>query len=513
MRPAVFDLVHSFFDPMRLFTSKALRTSRWRMLRFLTVLAVFACHSDAITTNPLNVRVVLVNLTSAQLRVGQRTQATATAMDSSGATVRGVPIKWASSNTSVASINDTTATVTALSAGSTTISASTEGVTGAVGVVVLDAPPPVATKLAITTPPASSATSGQALAQQPVIQLQDANGNAVSHSGVVARVAMASGGGTLSGTTTATTDANGIATFSNLTITGSGAQTLQFTAPNLTGVTSSAVNVSVTPPVATKLAITTQPSGSATSGQPLAMQPVVQLQDANSNAVSQSGVVVTASIASGGGTLSGTTTATTNANGTATFSNLTITGSGAQTLQFSAPNLSAATSSGITLTMPPPVATQLAITTQPSTSATSGQVVAQQPVIQLQDANSNAVGQSGVVVTVAIATGGGTLSGPTTATTHITTASPRPPNRRAIRHVMRKRKPHGIIPIHMSVRKYGSQVITKCHHPAFSPMAIMPRPAPPMTAPPAKAPARRLGVARVITTTTARMARYKQPKR
>ena len=44
--------------------------------------------------------------------------------------------------------------------------------------------------------------------------------------------------------------------------------------------------------------------------QALAQQPVIQLQDANSNAVSQSGVVVTAEVASGGGTLSGTATAT-----------------------------------------------------------------------------------------------------------------------------------------------------------------------------------------------------------
>src|ERR1051325_2933081 len=64
-----------------------------------------------------------------------------------------------------------------------------------------------------------------------------------SQSGVVVTVAIASGGGTLSGTTTATTNANGAATFSNLAITGSGAQTLVFTAPNLTGVTSSTVTV------------------------------------------------------------------------------------------------------------------------------------------------------------------------------------------------------------------------------------------------------------------------------
>src|ERR1035438_7717734 len=100
-------------------------------------------------------------------------------------------------------------------------------------------------------------------------------------------------------------------------------------------------------------------------------------------------------------------------------------------------------------------------------------------------------------------------SGPTTATTHITTAKPRLPNRRAIRHVMRKMNPHGIMPIHIIVRKYGSQVITKCHHRALSPIATMPRRATHLTPAPTKAPARRLGVARVRTATTARMVRYR----
>ena len=57
--------------------------------------------------------------------------------------------------------------------------------------------------------------------------------------------------------------------------------------------------------------------------------------------------------------------------------------------------------------------------------------------------------------------------------------------------------PHGIVAIHISVRKYGSQVIAMCHHPALSPMATMPRSATPATAAPTKAPAMRRGVARV----------------
>ena len=59
----------------------------------------------------------------------------------------------------------------------------------------------------------------------------------------------------------------------------------------------------------------------------LAQQPVLQVQDGAGNPVSQSGTVVTATIASGpaGATLSGAT-ATTGVTGAATFSGLAISG-------------------------------------------------------------------------------------------------------------------------------------------------------------------------------------------
>src|SRR5204862_713831 len=70
-----------------------------------------------------------------------------------------------------------------------------------------------------------------------------------------------------------------------------------------TGLTGSPVTFTATATAgaAAKLAITTEPSSSAQSGAPFAQQPVVQLQDANGNPVSQSGVTVTAVVASGPG--------------------------------------------------------------------------------------------------------------------------------------------------------------------------------------------------------------------
>ena len=276
--------------------------------------------------------------------------------------------------------------------------------------------PGVGTQLAITTQPSATAASGVAFAQQPVLQVRDAAGNAVSVAGYTVTAVIASGGGTLNGATSVVTNASGVATFAGLSITGTiGDRTLSFSVPSLTGATSS--TITLTPGAATQLAITTQPSAAATSGVAFAQQPIIQLVDAAGNAVSQVGTVVTAAIATGGGTLGGTLTASTNASGVATFINLSITGTaGGRTLNFSAPAVAGATSGTITITAG--AATQLTLTTQPSASAASSAVLAQQPVLQLLDAAGNAVSQAGVDVTVSIATGGGTLGGTLIATTN-----------------------------------------------------------------------------------------------
>jgi len=94
----------------------------------------------------------------------------------------------------------------------------------------------------------------------------------------------------------------------------------------------------------------------------------------------------------------------------ATFTNLAITGvTGDRTLGFSARrsrgDLEHRDDHG-------GAATQLTLTTEPSASAASGVAFAQQPVLQLRDASGNAVSQSGVVVTAALASGAVTLAAP-----------------------------------------------------------------------------------------------------
>ncbi len=270
-----------------------------------------------------------------------------------------------------------------------------------------------ATQLTVTTQPSATAINGTVFLQQPAIQLRDAAGNAVSQPGVEISAAIATGGSALSGPT-ALTDATGLAPFANLMLTGLvGPRTLSFTSPNLTAATSN--TITLTAGAATQLTITTQPPATVGSGAVFGPQPAIQLRDASGNAASQLNVQITATIATGGGTLGGITTANTNASGLASFSNLSITGTpGPRTLSFGSGALTPVTSNSIDLTSG--VATQLAVITGLPASAQNAVAFSPAPTIQLRDAAGNAVSQANVLITATIATGGGTLSGATALT-------------------------------------------------------------------------------------------------
>src|SRR6185436_2622413 len=154
------------------------------------------------------------------------------------------------------------------------------------------------------------------------VTVQDAFNNTVTSSSASITVAIGTnpGGGTLSGTLTVAA-VSGVASFSNLSVdkVGTG-YTLTSTAAALTGATSAAFNV--TPAAASKLAFTVQPAN-AVAGVAIAPAVQVTVQDAFGNTVTSSSASVTVAIGTnpGGGTLSGSPTATA-ASGVATFSNL-----------------------------------------------------------------------------------------------------------------------------------------------------------------------------------------------
>ena len=177
------------------------------------------------------------------------------------------------------------------------------------------------------------------------------------------------------------------------------------------------VNLTATALPATQLAFTTGPSTVAQNGAPLALQPVLQVRDANGQAVAQALVAVTVSLDAGGGTLTGgPLTVNTNASGAAVFSGLTLGGLvGTKTLKFTGTVNGIVTTLTATVGLTAGAATQLAVTTTPSTAAAVGIALVQQPVVQLRDVDGNPVAQALVSVTAAIDVGGGTLGGGTLA--------------------------------------------------------------------------------------------------
>jgi hypothetical protein len=95
--------------------------------------------------------------------------------------------------------------------------------------------------------------------------------------------------------------------------------------------------------------ITTQPAG-AFNGIEFSTQPIVKITDAGGNTITSSIANVVATIASGSGTLNGTTTVAA-VNGVATFTNLKITGSGSYTITFTPTPLIAATSESFSVSV------------------------------------------------------------------------------------------------------------------------------------------------------------------
>ena len=139
------------------------------------------------------------------------------------------------------------------------------------------------------------------------------------------------GSGPLQGTTTVTVS-GGIATFTNLADNKAETISLQFTSsPALTAAISS--NIVVSPAAATQLVIHTQPAATATAFVPFNPQPVIYVEDQFGNRETGDNTTqVTASLNTGSGPLSGTTTVTAAA-GVATFTNLADTTAETITLQ------------------------------------------------------------------------------------------------------------------------------------------------------------------------------------
>lgn len=280
-------------------------------------------------------------------------------LDVNGRPVAGVAVAWSAEGGSVSSERTvtgpegTTSVGRTLgpSAGSQRTVASVSAIVGSPVTFTSTAAAGNAGRLRIIVQPASSAQSGVPLTRQPRVQLVDGNDNVVERSGLAVTAEIASGppGAVLLGSATASTNEGGIAVFANLAISGaSGTYGLNFTGASVAGVISEEIVIGAGQP--SGLRVTTQPPTTAESGAPLSRQPKIRLVDQAGNHVSEAGVPVTAGISTGTGTLGGTVTVVTDGSGTASFTNLSLSGSGgSHTLIFASGGLASVTSDAVSL--------------------------------------------------------------------------------------------------------------------------------------------------------------------
>ncbi|HET9708169.1 MAG TPA: Ig-like domain-containing protein, partial [Gemmatimonadales bacterium] len=268
----------------------------------------------------------------------------------------------------------------------------------------------IATQLSVTGQP-SNTTATAAIA--PVtVTARDAQGNTASSftGSVTMTIANNAGGGTLSGTLSASAVA-GVATFSNLHIDKIGTgYTLSAAATGLSGTTSSAFNIVVGS--ATQLAFFAQPSGT-TGGATLA-NVQVEVQDAGGNRVTTAvnSIALAFGTNANAATLSGTT-ARSAVSGVATFNDLSVDSAGAgYTLAASTGGLGGATSTPFTITVGAAVKVGFLV---PPSNTVPGQPISPDIQVEVRDAGGNRVTSSGATVSLAIGNNpsSGTLSGTT----------------------------------------------------------------------------------------------------
>jgi YVTN family beta-propeller protein len=268
----------------------------------------------------------------------------------------------------------------------------------------------------ITTQPATTVQTGVVFPTVPQVTVTDSATNPVPSQAVT--ISVAAGSPLTFAPTTATTNASGLATFTGLVATGTvGVRILQFTAGTAVSDPSGPVTVNGGPPAS--VTITTQPPASVQSGVVFPSVPVVTVQDAAANPVA--GQTVTVSVAGGAALTFANASATTDANGVATFTGLSASGLiGARTLKFTSGTAVSVASSSVAVAAGLPAT--VAITTQPSATVTNGVAFPVQPVVTVKDAATNLVPNQ--LVTVSVGTGSPlTFTNPTATTSALGVAT------------------------------------------------------------------------------------------
>ena len=277
---------------------------------------------------------------------------------------------------------------------------------------------PLPAKLAFLQQP-SNALAGATISPAVQVVVEDNSGNVVTAAANPVTLALMGGSG-LEGTFTAR-PLNGIATFSDLSVSNAGSgYTLSATSPSLTSATSTSFTINTqaggSGSSPTKLAFLVQPSNALTQAT---ISPAVQvaIENASGDTVAAASNSVTVALTNGSG-LEGTLTVMAQ-NGIATFSNLNLSSTGNYALSASSSGLSSASSASFTVSTPggggngtSPV--KLAFLVQPSNALIQATI---SPAVQVavENSNGNVVSAGSDSVTLNLTNGsglGGTLTAP-----------------------------------------------------------------------------------------------------
>jgi Tfp pilus assembly protein PilV len=276
-----------------------------------------------------------------------------------------------------------------------------------------------AAKLFFYTQP-GGALSAQNLAPQPVVEVEDAQGTAVTTdlSDVVLSLTTANGGLVASGTTLSGcvgSENGGYVTFTGCNVNKIGTYALKATDSALGAnysLLSNPFTISTGPP--SQIVFTQQPSNS-TGGTAFATQPQITVEDAGGNTVTTdtSSVSLAVTTGSGPGTLTCTPNPLNATAGVANFSGCSVNTIGT-TYTLTATDVEPSgtlTATSAVFTISVGSAAKLAFTPSPGAS-TSGHPFGTQPVVTVEDAGGNTV-NSNASITLAIAsqpTSGATFS-------------------------------------------------------------------------------------------------------
>lgn len=260
--------------------------------------------------------------------------------------------------------------------------------------------------ISISQQPSPTAGAGVAFATQPAATATDYYGNPIAGRSVtlVKWSGPSTGNLVCANNNTATTGANGVAAWSNCSLSAVGTYRLEAQLNGLRALTNEIVVSGGTP---TKLVFTSYPASS--TGTSLAPQPAVAITDAGGNVVPSASATITLSASGGGLSCTGGLSKAT-VNGVATFSGCIMT-NGTWTLTASdGPNgYTDTTGSAFTVYG---TGTLLQFSVSPA-GATGGTAFTTQPVVRVLDASGNVVtSDNATVVALSIDTGtaGSTLT-------------------------------------------------------------------------------------------------------